>query len=159
MVYPRICIHWRIYDYRKNLGELMGVRDFSTHMTNPFSPNTSSLKRDMNNITVFADSVAVIADLGARGITLLCYIMSNMKPGVYMIDLPRKEITKDPRYKSLKGGGYFVAVTDLLCHGIIARVDGFREYYYINQNIISSGNKNELFKQVLNREMNETGTK
>jgi hypothetical protein len=98
-------------------------------------------------IKLFHGSIGVVADLGIRGVALLCYVMANLKPGVSVIELPRKVITADPRYSTLRGGGYYVGITDLLSHGIIARVASASECYYINANILFNGDRKKLVKE------------
>jgi hypothetical protein len=103
-------------------------------------------------IKLFSDGVGIIADLGIRGVALLCYVMENLKPGVPIIELPRKLITADIRYKTLKGGGYYVGIADLLSHGVIARVQGACETYFINANILFNGDRKRMYKDKIKQD-------
>ena len=109
-------------------------------------------------VKVFSGSATIIADLGIRGVAMLCYIIENVKPGKDTIELARKIITRDNRYTTLRGGGYYVGITDLLSHGVIARVQNMPEHFYVNTNVLFNGDRKRIVKDKIKQTEDATTT-
>jgi hypothetical protein len=60
------------------------------------------------------------------------------------VHINRAKIAKMERYRSLRGVGYYAGVCDLIAHGVLARMEGEPNTFFINPNIVFSGDRTKI---------------
>ncbi len=93
---------------------------------------------------VFRAGLKVLANIGRRGTVMLYHIQDELRPGSIMVEVDR--VKAERFHKSLSGPSYYVALTELLENGVIARSNR-KNWYYINPNVMFNGDRRKLAKR------------
>jgi hypothetical protein len=100
---------------------------------------------NLNAVKVFNDSCEMLSNLSVPGIKVLFYVMVNLQKGsdkVYIGPLSVKKFTGYSANKDVYKG-----IAELIEKGVIAKSTEVL-IYFINPNILFSGNKGELIKKL-----------
>jgi hypothetical protein len=103
-------------------------------------------------VKLFRYGFTVLGRLSKRGTTLLCYVMSALKPGQNTVRISQGDVVT--HFSALKGGNFYSAVTNLLEWGVIARTTE-PEVYYINANIVFNGDRRKAHRQTKKKNKNQ----
>jgi hypothetical protein len=95
-------------------------------------------------IKLFTGSAGMLADLNTRGVALFAYVMEHLPPGGKAVYINKAKINKLERYRSLRGVGYYAGICDLISHGVLARVEGEPNTFFINPNVVFSGDRTKI---------------
>lgn len=98
-------------------------------------------------IKIFPSGIKMLPTLGKSGMALFCYILNNVKPGKFEVDLSHKDVFKS--YPSLTVDRYYVALRELLHSGFIARKDTYGPIYFINVNYFFNGDRRKGRKKIM----------
>lgn len=90
-------------------------------------------------IKFYAEGAKLLPFLGKRGMCVLCYVLSSLKPGRRDIDMHYVDVIEE--YPSLKGDGYYKGVAELMQYGFIAMKKGRGHKFWINMNMFFNGDR------------------
>ena len=93
-------------------------------------------------VKVFKGSASFLSGLNKRGFVMLCMVIDRIKPRTHTIFLTPEDASAFST--SLSGSSYYVAITDLLYYGVIAR-SHIQYRYYVNPNVIYNGDRTKTY--------------
>jgi hypothetical protein len=99
-----------------------------------------------NFIKMFPEGMLLISRIGKRGLSLLFWILDNLKTHATEIEIKREEVLTDS--SNLKGDGFYVAIKELLDYGFLAARKGKKNVYYINCNMFFNGDRRRKIKKL-----------